>query len=284
MQKCRTTIAVIGAGPAGIACAQQCVREGVDDVLLIERDRPGGLLYQANRLENFPGLRDMSGREAVEELTDIVSDYSLTVLKGDTVRVSRKKNSFESVLKDGSVVSSTYLVLATGTKPRELGIPDEIYHPEWRDHTDEKVVVIGGGDAAYDYALRIHALGGEVVILQRGEPKALQTLVDEIVRCQIPVLRGELKDWDLGETGYSLSWGGEVIECDTVISAIGREPNLPEMDFSYGDVEFPTGGTDIDGLYAVGSLVLGGYRHASLAWGMGLAAAMDICSKNSEKM
>ncbi len=279
MQKRRAEVAIIGAGPAGIACAQQCIRQGIEDVLLIERDRPGGLLYQANRIENFPGLRDMSGREAVEELTDIISDHDLTVLKDEVTEISEKKNSFESVMKDGSVVSSNNLVLATGTKPRGLGIPDEKYHPEWRDHTYETVGVVGGGDAAYDYALRINELGGESVILQRGEPKALQTLIDEVKRQDIRVLNGELKDWEVEERGYKLNFGKEILKCDTVVVAIGREPCVPPMDFSYGDVKFPSGSTDVDRLYLVGSLVLGGYRHASLAWGTGLAAAMDICNK-----
>ncbi len=279
MQKRRAEVAIIGAGPAGIACAQQCIRQGIEDVLLIEKERPGGLLYQANRIENFPGLRDMSGREATEELTDIIGDHDLTMLKGEVTEISEKKNSFESVMKGGSMVSSDHLVLATGTKPKCLGIPGERYHPRWSDHTGETVAVMGGGDAAYDYALRIHELGGESVILQRGEPKALQTLIDEVEGHGIRVMNGELKEWNVEERGYRLSFCEDIVVCDTVVVAIGREPCVPPMDFSYGDVKFPSGSTDVAGFYAVGSLVLGGYRHASLAWGTGLAAAMDICNK-----
>ncbi len=285
MQRSRATVAVIGAGPSGIAAAQQCIREGIDDVLLVERGKPGGLLYQANRLENFPGLRDMSGREAVVALGEIIQDYDIGLLKGDVSEISKKKNSFEAVTENG-IISAKYMVLATGTKPRSLGITGERYHPEWRDYTGEKVAVVGGGDAAYDYALRLKELGAHPVILRRGEPKALSVLVDEASDKGIEEICHELTGWELSDNVYSLRYGDNSLSCDIVITAIGREPALPDMQFSYGEVKFPSGSTDIENFYVIGSLVLRGYRHASLAWGMGLAAAMDISVKdrNNQKM
>ena len=284
MQKRQTTVAIIGAGPSGIACAQQCIRQGLEDVVLVESERSGGLLYQANRIENFPGLRDMSGREAVEEITDIIQDHNMEMMKARVSEMSLKKKSFESIMEDGTILSSTYLVLATGTQPKTLNIPGEIYHPEWRDYTQEKVVVIGGGDAAYDYALRINDLGGEVIILQRGEPRALYALQVEVGQRNISVVKGEVSGCESNSDKYLVSHEEGTMECDTVVVAIGREPCIPKLDFHYKEVVFPSGATDVEGFYTTGSLILGGYRHASLAWGTGLATAMDICKKDRQKM
>ncbi len=285
MQRSRATVAVIGAGPSGIAAAQQCRREGIDDVLLVERDRSGGLLSQANRLENFPGLRDMSGREAAVELGEIIKDYKINMLKDDVREILKKKKSFEAVTENG-IISSKYMVLATGTKPISLGITGERYHPEWRDYTGERVVVVGGGDAAYDYALRLKELGADTTILRRDEPKALSVLVEEAETRGIKEICHELTGLELADDVYSLQYGEDTLSCDLVITAIGREPTLPDMRFSYGEFKFPSGVTDIENFYVIGSLVLRGYRHATLAWGMGLAAAMDVGVKyrNNQKM
>ncbi len=279
MQRSRATVAVIGAGPGGIAATQQCKREGLDDVILVERGQPGGLLYHANLLENFPGLRGATGREAVVELGEILMDYGITIMKADVTNISMAKKGFRTVSAHGPEVISKYLVLATGTGPRKLGIPGEICEPEWRDYTGERVAVVGGGDAAYDYALRLNELGAKVIIFRRNEPRALNALVDEVRLEGIEEICHEITDWQRSHDLYTLRYGENTLSCDMVVTAVGREPALPAMDFVYHGCEFPTGATDVENLYAVGSLVLRGYRHATLAWGMGLAAAMDICGK-----
>lgn len=273
-------VTVIGAGPAGIAASQQCIREGIDDVLLVEKERIGGLIRQANRIENFPGFVGEDGREMVEDLEKIVSDYEIDVEYGCVDHVKQIDGGFR-LKTGGRSIKTDYSVLATGTKPRSLGFQGEMHHPRWRDHTEEKVVVVGGGDAAYDYSLRINSLGGEVTILRRSEPKALPVLVKEAREKGIEEVEAELTEVEESENGLHLFYEDEVLRADQVITAVGRDPNLPGLTFSLTpeDVKFPTGETDLDRLYVVGSTVLGTYRQTSLCWGMGIAAGMRIGKK-----
>lgn len=278
MQRRRAEVAIIGAGPAGIAAAQQCVRQGITDVSLMERERPGGLIYHANLLENFPGLRGMSGREAAVELVEMLDD-EIHISACNVTDISMKEGSFVVKAADGPVTISDHVILATGTEPKKLGIPGEIAAPEWRDHSGERSLILGGGDAAYDYALRLHELGADVTILRRSEPKALKVLVDRARAEGIKEVYGEPGDVVSFDGSYNVKVGDKITNYDNVITAIGRVPTYPRVAFEHSEPTFPSGATSVEGFYMVGSLVLGNYRQATLAWGMGLASAMDIAGK-----
>ncbi|MFP3871382.1 MAG: NAD(P)/FAD-dependent oxidoreductase [Candidatus Natronoplasma sp.] len=272
-------VTMIGAGPAGIAAAQQCIREGIKDVLVLEKERIGGLICQANRIENFPGFVGKDGRRLAEELKGIVSKYDIDVEHREVKKIEKIEDGFRLETDKGSEVTE-YLVLATGTAPRSLGFQGEVYHPEWRDHSGKKVVIVGGGDAAYDYALRINRLGGDVVILRRSGPKALPVLVKEAREKGIEEKMGEPEDIHKKEDGFVVRYDEKEVSADTVITAIGREPRFPDSDFYLDpeEVNFPTGETNIDDLFMIGSNVLGTYRQTSLCWGMGIAAGMKLSS------
>ncbi len=278
MSESEVKVSVIGAGPAGIAAAQQCIREGIDELVLIEKGKPGGLIHYANRIENFPGFIGKSGKDMAEELEYVITDYGIDLIDREVKSIRREDGSF--TVSDGRRdIYSEYLVLATGTKPKPLGIDGEIYEPTLGDYSERNVVVIGGGDVAYDYALRLKGSGAQVTILRRSEPKALKTLVEEVEAEGIGDINDDLDGWKKTEDGYLLRCKEETLECDMVVAAVGREPVLPEMDFSFSYIKYPMGATDVENLYVIGSLMLGVYRQASLSWGMGIAAGMNIASK-----
>ncbi len=270
-------VTVVGAGPAGIAAAQQCVREGIDDVLVLEKESIGGLILQANRIENLPGFVGEDGRKMVKELENIVSEYDIDVEYREVEEIEKKEDGFR-LKTDKASKETKCLVLATGTTPRSLNFEGEIHHPNWRDYVGEKVVVVGGGDAAYDYALRVNRLGGEVTIFRRSGPKALPVLVEEAREKGVRDIEAEPTEVEKSENGFSIRCEDKNIKADELITAIGRDPNFPELSFELGieDVTFPTGETDHDNLFVIGSTVLGTYRQTSLCWGMGITAGMKL--------
>lgn len=271
------TVTIVGAGPAGIAAAQQCVREGIDDVLVLEKEKIGGLILQANRIENLPGFVGEDGRKMVKELENIVSEYDIDVEYRGVEEIEKTENRFR-LKTDKASMETKCLILATGTTPRSLGFKGEKYHPRWRDYTEEKVVVVGGGDAAYDYALRVNRLGGEVTILRRSDPKALPVLVEEAREKGIKEIEAEPTGVEKCENGFSIGCEDKTIKADELITAIGRDPNFPDHSFELEleEVSFPTGETDHENLFVIGSTVLGTYRQTSLCWGMGIAAGMKL--------
>jgi len=284
MQRSEAKVAIVGAGPAGIAAAIQCKREGLDAVYLIDKEEPGGLIRFANKVENLPGFDGSDGQKIVNKLEEKIRFWDLETIRVEVEKLCKNKDDFH-IITDKNTLTSKFLVLASGTSPKCLGIDGEIKHPPWRDYSGEKVVIIGGGDAAYDYALRIERFGGNVTILRRGGSCAIDILQKEVKKRDICEVVGELKEWSHSDTRYSLITGEQLLECDTVVTAIGRYPNWVETDFDIGEIKFPNGQNDVPRFYAVGSLVLNGFRQLSLCWGMGIAAGMTISreEKNSKR-
>ncbi len=275
MPRSEREVAVVGAGPAGIAAAQQLVREGIDEIVVFEKERVGGLIYQANKIENFPGFIGREGKYMVEEFRKIVSKYGITVRNEEVIGIESIQNSF-SLNLDNDIEKASILILATGTQPIKMGFEGEITHPDWRDHSGEKIIIIGGGDAAYDYALRVKRLGGEVMIMRRSAPKALPVLVKRAEEKGVKEIKTEPEKIQKCDEEFYLQTEEGEFRADEVITAIGREPRFPEIfyDFDPQEVEFPTGETEEEKLFVIGSTVLGTYRQASLSWGMGVAAGM----------
>lgn len=177
-------IAIIGAGPAGVAAAVQLRRMGRDP-LVFEKGRPGGLLRSANLVENYPGFPDgIAGRELAELIGRHMERFSVRLINEEVVGMDYSGGRF--VLEHHSGVCTAHrVILSAGTVPRDdHGIAvsgraaDLIFHsPESiREGTD--TVIVGAGDAAFDYALNL-APRNRVLILGRSDkPRALKVLVE----------------------------------------------------------------------------------------------------------
>ncbi|MFA4852164.1 MAG: NAD(P)/FAD-dependent oxidoreductase, partial [Bacteroidales bacterium] len=87
-------VAIIGAGPAGIACTIQLSRYGIMP-LLFERDIPGGLLKNANLVENYPGFPGgIKGTKLIEKMTRQLDMAQVTVIHENVTLVSCKEDLF----------------------------------------------------------------------------------------------------------------------------------------------------------------------------------------------
>ncbi len=273
MRGSQETVVVVGAGPAGVAATVQCVREGLD-VLVIERGRVGGLIYYARKVENFPGFFGLRGPEVCSRLEGMLKDAGVRTSRDEVLCVSPAEGGFTVRLSSGEI-GARAVILATGTRPRSLGIPGEVHYPPWEDYSGRRVAVIGGGDVAFDYALRISELGGEVTLIHRGDPRAIPPLRREAREAGIRMVRGEVEGWAVRPEGLLVRAGGTEIPCDLPVVAIGRVPHLPEIHGAPGDISWENGKTQIPGLYVIGEASGLRYRQMGIAVGMGLAAAMD---------
>lgn len=173
-------IAIIGAGPAGISAAIQCKRLGINPLLFDRTGEPGGLIKNAFLIENYPGLEEpISGPEFVELLERNIENYDIPVKKMEVISISKRDYIYSISCKEDSIESEVVIV-ATGTEHKQVGISlDEdalrgfIYY-EVTTLLDEhkipgKVLIIGSGEAACDYALTLASMGADVNIYARGE-------------------------------------------------------------------------------------------------------------------
>ncbi|OAA28433.1 hypothetical protein AT15_04325 [Kosmotoga arenicorallina S304] len=151
-------VAIIGAGPAGIACAIQLKHQGIEFVLL-ESGKIGGMVINANFVENMPLLPPLSGKEVVKLLIEKLKYYDIEVINTLVTSISKKENIFNIGYSSGSLCSK-YVVIATGTKPKRVKSFEVsskvVYEPlKLFGVSGKGIAIAGSGEAAFDAAMSL---------------------------------------------------------------------------------------------------------------------------------
>ena len=290
-------VAIIGAGPAGIACAIQLSRYGIMP-LLFERDIPGGLLKNANLVENYPGYPGgISGTSLVRKMTKQLELSKVPVIRENVTDASCLDFSFK-IETDLQEYNAEILVIATGTSPIEFPIygyehisPGRIFYEVYpiRNVRNSRIAIIGAGDAAFDYALQLSQYN-KVTIMNRSEKiKCLPLLwiramgAGQISYYENHVLVNLTADHTENCLKLLFQTGNEMEShmADYIIFATGRRPELRFVNPSLFDhlEEFQQKGK----LFLVGDVKNDLLRQASIAAGEGIRAAMEIYFNESHK-
>lgn len=278
--------AVVGCGPAGIAAAIQLARHGVE-FFLFERGRPGGLLWNAHRVENYPGFPSgIAGPELVKLFLRQLGEGGITPISEEVSGLERRPGGF-LLRTTGGAYEAADVILATGTRPKPWDGPP--IPPECADrvHTEvhplrglagRKVLIIGAGDAAFDYALSLAGFN-DVTILNRGPRTRCLPLLERRASQEPRIsYRAQTSPVKLTFAGGRLlvkcTAGGATVdlEADHLLLAVGREPELGLLTADLSDEN----GRPVPGLHVIGDAAGGRCRQAAIAVGEGVRAAMTI--------
>ena len=288
-------VIIIGAGPGGLATALQLKRYGIDP-LIFERDQIGGLLYNANLVENYPGFPGgISGPDLVNTFENHIRVNSLRIESENVEGLTHSRGVFQ-VVTSGHSIQARIVVIATGTKPRQFTdfeIPADA--KEWvfyevypvLDRKGQRIAIVGAGDAAFDYALNL-AKSNDVLVLNRGEEISCLPLLWERAK-EIPTISylpntTILRLESTSELGLTLDCatpdGPKSVPVDVLIGAIGRDAQLDFISgqFSKKAIQLVSHGD----LYYVGDVTNGLYRQTAIAVGDGILAAMKIYRRFEE--
>jgi thioredoxin reductase len=283
------SVLIIGAGPAGLSTAIQLKRYGIHP-LLFERDEVGGLLRNANLVENYPGFpKGISGTNLVKLFIRQAQNLNIDVIYEEVVDLAYDQELFQA--RTGkNTYASRVVVIATGTKPihfKNISIPEDltervIYEVHDLLHVENKcVVIIGSGDAAFDYAMNL-SKKNRIIILNRGEkPKCLPLLWERAQKVPAISYRNNTEVNQLIKD----SKGGMLMDCqspagalqfhaDYLVGAIGRETQLDYLSEPF--LQQAQALEEQGVLYRIGDVKNGIYRQTSIAVGAGVLTAMKI--------
>ena len=172
-------VIIIGGGPAGLSAAFWCDELGLDTLVLEQAEQIGGQLHRVyNPIHNYLGLKTRNGQELLELFSRDVDDADFDLWTG-TVIDSADLRAKRISLRSGEVLQAISIIIATGVRPRELGIPGEkelagkgVIESGTRDRElfkGKDVCVIGGGDAAVENALLLAEVCPTVTVVHRGK-------------------------------------------------------------------------------------------------------------------
>jgi thioredoxin reductase len=285
----KSKVLIIGAGPAGIAAAIQLRRYGID-FLLIEKDSIGGLLINANLIENYPGFpKGISGQSMIKLYETQLLHFDIHTIRDDIHSIDWNGNYFTA--QGSEMYECDYLVIATGTQPEILNLPvtNEYLNKylfyevkNLRDMSGNKIAVIGSGDAAFDYALTL-AKNNKLDIYMRGKAsKAIPSLIDKVKDNPAIdiIIQSQLNRIEIVNERVKAeceNYGVVVSHTfDYMLAAIGRKPDLPRLNFEI---------TEHLGkkMFFIGDVKNDLYRQATIASADGIRAAMMIYGLIMEK-
>jgi thioredoxin reductase (NADPH) len=187
-------IAIVGAGPAGLAAAVYAASDGLSTIVL-ERDVPGGQASHTSLIENFFGFPGgIGGAELARRAGRQAEQFGaeLTLLRGATGSSSEPDGPFRIEVEGGHDVAARVTLAATGMVWRRLevaGIEEllgrGVYYGAGRSEAaqcgGDEVVVVGAGNSAGQAVLHLADAGARVTMLVRGE-RLGRTMSDYLVR------------------------------------------------------------------------------------------------------
>jgi thioredoxin reductase (NADPH) len=294
-------VIIIGSGPAGYTAAIYAARGDLKPLVFEGSVTAGGALMNTTDVENFPGFPDgILGPELMDNLRKQAERFGADLVTDDVTEVDLAADP--KVVKVGTEVHlARAVIIATGSKYRELGLPREQqlsgHGVSWCAtcdgffFRDQDIAVVGGGDSAMEEALFLTRFAKSVTVVHRRDALRASKI---------------MQDRAFANEKIKFAWNSEVVEIlgddrlsgvqlrDTTTGeqrrldvtglfiAIGHEPRtelfIGQLDTDaegYLVVAAPTTETKLPGVFACGDVVDHTYRQAITAAGTGCAAAID---------
>lgn len=290
-------ILVVGGGPAGASAAIYAARKGIRTGIVAER--LGGQVKDTLGIENFISVKYTEGPKLTANLEEHVKEYQIDVMKLQRGRRLEKKDLIEIELENGAVLKSKAVILSTGARWRNIGVPGEVEFKNkgvaYCPHCDgplfkgKRVAVIGGGNSGIEAAIDLAGIVEHVTVLE-FTPDLKADVVLQQRLSSLPNVT-VLKNVQTKEiTGRDKVDGLSYIDRSTgvinhlklqgVFILVGLVPNTDWLDGTVernrcGEIIVDShGATNVPGVFAAGDCTDSPYKQIIIAMGSGANAAL----------
>ena len=289
---------IIGAGPAGCSAGIYAARKKMD-TLLIARDFTGQIAL-THRVENYPGIKEISGLNLVKQFEDHLRSTDIEIKPFEEVLGIKGDKDRFLVDTDGGQYESRAVIVATGSTPKKLGVENEerflnkgisyCVTCDGVSFEDKDVAVIGGGNAGLEAVLQLSRFVKKVYLFEcRDNLTADGILIDRMgERDNVDIITSStIKSFEgedrLEKIVYEVNGRDEEVLVDGCFVEIGSVPNTG---FLEGFVELNKKGevvvnpatfqTSQEGIFAAGDIVDFKDKQVVIATGQGAVAALSV--------
>ncbi len=300
-------LVVVGGGPAGLTAGIYARTRSLS-TLILEAQAFGGQLawlYPTKSVYDYPSYIAIEGGELGELVTMHTRESGAEMVSGEVVDMSRQDSLFRLRTRDGKTYEARTVILAMGMglfEPKRLDIPGETEFEgrgvtyqvrDRREFRGRRVLIVGGGDSALEYALEIVASAKEVTLVhRRGEFRAMEKNVEAVSKVPIRVMfNAELtsiegdRQVERAVVYDNRTLKKTVLEIDSVLINIGFEPKitpLPRWGIALEGERLikvkADMSTSVPGVYACGDIVSypGKDKRIVTACGEAVTAVMSV--------
>ena len=290
-------VLVIGGGPAGASAAVYAARKGIRTGIVAERF--GGQVMDTMGIENLIGTKYTEGPKLVAQLEEHVKEYNVDIMNLQRAKKIEKKDLIEIELESGAKLKSKTVIISTGARWRNLGVPGEAEFKNkgvaYCPHCDgplfkgKHVAVIGGGNSGVEAAIDLAGIVGHVTVFEfMPELKADAVLQKRLYSLPNVTVHKNVQVKEI--TGSDKVNGIKYVERDTnteqhlelegVFVQIGLVPNTDWVGDSlertrFGEIVIDNhGATDMPGVFAAGDCTATPYKQIIISMGSGANAAL----------
>lgn len=291
-------VLIIGGGPAGASAAIYAARKGIRTGIVAERI--GGQVQDTLGIENMISIPYIEGPKLAAGLEENVRNNGVDIMKSKRAKRIEKKDLFEVELDNGAVLKSKTVIIATGARWRNVGVPGEAEfrnkgvaycpHCDGPLFKDKDIAVIGGGNSGIEAAIDLAGIARHVTVLEfMPELKAdavlqkrLYSLPNVTVLKNVQTKEITGKDKVDGITYIDRATGEEThIGLQGVFVQIGLVPNTDWLGDSvernrFGEIIIDNhNATNIPGIFAAGDCTNTPYKQIVISMGSGANAALS---------
>lgn len=303
MEKLNKKVIIIGSGPAGYTAALYLARAGYTPLVIAGALTPGGQLMNTTEVENYPGfVNGILGPDLMEAMQKQAEKFGAQIILNDVVSVDFKDDLKTVTTDDGETYTANAVIISTGSQVRKLGVPGEQEYSgrgvsycatcDGFFFRGKPIVVVGGGDSAFEEALFLTRFGSSVTLIHRRDSfRASKIMIDRarknekikfVLNSVVQSINGSNEDAQSVTVKNVVTGETQDIEASGIFVAIGHLPSTSFLNNSIAlnedgtiSVQGASTKTSIPGVFAAGDVVDSVYRQAISAAGMGCRAALD---------
>ena len=285
-------VIIIGLGASGVSASIYAKRSGLN-VCVINYGAPGGIISTSSIVENYPGIKSISGSDFAFNLFEHFNSLNIPLYNEEVINI--KNGDIKTVITTNNEYKAKKIIICSGRKPKKLGIKNEDKYMgrgisycatcDGNLYKNKKICVVGGGNSALESAIYLSNICEVVyVIVRKDKFIGSESLIKDVLNKDNVVVKfnSVIEEIVGNDVVESIKIKDEEIKLSGIFINIGYEPSIGilkdlnlKMDNNYIVVD-KNMETSVKGIYAAGDIIKKDLYQLVTAVSEGAVAATNV--------